>query len=130
MLERQKNVRFNFSNMFTYADIYTPRIHRTTIVIKNHQVRFFFTIFIEPALNALATQMPPPYFQSFHSFIQDHHVAHPPTKEPNQFSSSPKFCRPRIVSFSPLPSSFYFLYDACRGHAQSVFRLLGLPDHT
>ena len=67
--------------------------------------KFFFIIFMKPITIALATQMPPSYIQSSIPSLnpKSRLSGCPPTKEPNQFSSSSKCSKSIVVSFSPLP---------------------------
>ena len=100
---------------------------------KIHQVQLFFIIFIRPTLNAMAAQVPPSYIQSFHSFIQDHQVAHPPGNLTN-FHHLQGFgdSWPYHSTHYPLHNLFYLLHVGVlhQGHVQSVSRFLGLPNRT
>ena len=73
MFEGKERVRFNLSKRITYADIYTPCFHRTTIVIQK-QVQFFFVIFIKPTLHALVAQVPLFYIQNSRGVHCTEHV--------------------------------------------------------
>ena len=90
---------------FTYVGTYTPRVQNTIVVVQKSSSLFFFVIFQKAHIECLgcpnASLLHPtlPYLHLTQN--QGCMVAHP-TKEPNQFLSSPKYSRSIIVLFSPL----------------------------
>jgi hypothetical protein len=103
---------------------------------KNHQVHVLLHHLHKAHIECLGspnTSLLNPKLLYLHLTQNQYYLVAQPTREPTQFSSSPKFCR-SVIYYSPcrplhnLPDMFH-VGILHQGLVQSVSRLLGLPDH-